>query len=234
MTQFPLAWTPPGREGFLFSSDSRYSGDSAFRSTPVLNREGKTDAGGGASLALDPTVEPTAQPRQYLAEATVTGDDDIQVRSTLRVSALPPFVLGVKVPRYLPDAGAIDPEVVALDADGKELPDLGMRVRLVRRNWNSTLQASDFAQGSAKYKTEVLDETVEERRLTSGAAPLPLHFDVRDAGVYLVELEAEDRAGRKQTVRVDLFMAGGTPVTWSRPPAQTVTLTPDKGRVRAW
>lgn len=67
MTQFPLAWTPPGndarREGFLFSSDSRYSGDAAFRSTPVLNREAKTDTAGGASLALDPTIEPTAQPR---------------------------------------------------------------------------------------------------------------------------------------------------------------------------
>lgn len=137
-------------------------------------------------------------------------------------------MLGVKVPRYLPQAGAIEPEVVALDADGKELPDLPMRVRLVRRNWNSTLQASDFAQGSAKYKTEVLDETVEERSLASGAAPLPLHFDVRDAGVYVVELEAEDKAGRRQVVRVDLFMSGDTPVTWSRPPAQTVTLTPDK------
>jgi uncharacterized protein YfaS (alpha-2-macroglobulin family) len=228
VTQFPYVWTPPGREGFLFSSDSRFSGDAAFRSTPVLNRDGKTDAGGSAQLTLDPTVEPTAQPRQYLVEATVTGDDDLQVRTTQRITALPAFVLGVKVPRYLPQAGAIDPEVVALDADGKELPGLAMTARLMRRNWNSTLQASDFAQGSAKYKTEILDETVEERRVTSGAAALPLHFDVRDAGVYLIELEAEDKAGRRQVVRVDLFMSGDTPVTWSRPPAQTMTLSSDK------
>ena len=228
VTQFPLAFTPPGRDGFLFSSDSRFSGDSAFRSTPVLNREAKTDAGGSAALTLDPTVEPTAQPRQYLVEATVTGDDDMQVRSTQRIPALPPFVLGLKVPRYLPQPGAIDAEAAALDPDGKDLPGLQVTARLIRRNWNSTLQASDFAQGSAKYRTEVLDETVEERRLTTGDAALPLHFDVRDAGVYLVELEAEDKAGRRQAVRVDLFMSGDTPVTWSRPPAQTVTLTPDK------
>ena len=232
VTQFPLAWTPPradgGREGFLFSSDSRFSGDSAFRSTPVLNREAKTDAGGSAALALDPTVEPTAQPRQYLIEATVAGDDDIQVRSTQRISALPPFVLGVKVPRYIPQPGAIDAEVAALDAGGQDLPGIRMTARLIRRNWNSTLQASDFAQGSAKYRTDVIDETVEERRLDSTGAAQPLHFDVRDAGVYLIELEAEDKAGRRQAVRVDLFMSGDTPVTWSRPPAQTVTLTPDK------
>ena len=68
MTQSPYVWTPPGREGFSFSSDSRFSGDSHFRSTPVLNRDGKTDAGGAAQLTLDPTIEPTAQPRQYLVE----------------------------------------------------------------------------------------------------------------------------------------------------------------------
>ena len=233
VTQFPYAWTPTtsgpaSRDGFLFSSDSRYSGDSAFRSTPVLNRDGKTDAGGSAQLTLDPTVEPTAQPRQYMVEATVTGDDDQQVRATQRVTALPPFVLGVKVPRYLPQAGAIDPEVIALDADGHELAGLAMTVRLVRRNWNSVLQASDFAQGSAKYRTEVMDETVEERHVTSTLAGQTLHFEVRDAGVYVVELEADDKAGRRQSVKVDLFMSGDTPVTWSRPPAQTVTMSTDK------
>ena len=228
VTQFPYAWAPPGRDGFNFSSDSRFSNDSVFRSTPVLNREAKTDAGGSAQLTLDPTIEPTAQPRLYLVEATVTGDDDIQVRSTQHITALPPFVLGVKVPRYLPQAGAIEPEVLALDGEGKPVSGLPMTIRLVARRWNAVLQASDFAQGSAKYQTQVLDETVEERRITSAADAQAVRFEVSEAGVYVVELEAEDRVGRKQVVRVDLFMAGDTPVTWSRPPAQTVTVTPDK------
>ncbi len=41
-------------------------------------------------------------------------------------------------------------------------------------------------------------------------------------------MSAADKLGRKQTLRVDLFMAGNTPVTWSRPPAKTVTVTPDR------
>ena len=228
VTQSPYVWSPPGRDGFVFSSDSRYSGESTFRSTPVLSREGKTDAGGAAQLTLDPTIEPTAQPRQYLVEATVTGDDDIQVRGTQRITALPPFVLGLKVPRYIPQLGAIDPEVLALDGEGKPVEGLAMTLRLVHRQWNSVLQASDFAQGAARYQTQVIDETVAERRVTSGADAAPMHFGVSEAGVYLVELEAEDKAGRRQIVRVDLFMAGDTPVTWSRPPSQTVTVTADK------
>jgi uncharacterized protein YfaS (alpha-2-macroglobulin family) len=230
VTQFPYLWTPPGRDGFLFSSDSRFSGDSSFRSTPVMNREAKTDAGGSAQLTLDPTIEPTAQPRQYVVEATVTGDDDLQVRSTQHVIALPPFVLGVKVPRYLPQIGAIDPEIVALDGVGREVQGLSVTVRLIHRQWNSVLQASDFAQGSARYQTQVIDETVAERQVTSGAAPQTMHFGVAEAGVYLVEVTAADTVGRTQTVKVDLFMSGDTPVTWQRPPAQTITVTSDKER----
>lgn len=228
VTQTPYVWVPPGRDGFVFSSDSRFSGDSTFRSTPVLSREAKTDPGGSAQITLDPTIEPTAQPRQYLVEATVTGDDDMQVRSTQRVTALPPFVLGLKVPRYIAQVGAIDPEVLALDGAGKPVDGLAMTVRLIHRQWNSVLQASDFAQGSAKYQTQVLDETIAERQVTSGAEAVPMHFGVSEAGVYVVEVEAEDKVGRRQTVRVDLFTAGDTPVTWARPPAQTITMTSDK------
>jgi hypothetical protein len=228
VTQFPQAWSPPAREGFLFGSDSRFSAQREFRSSPVMNRETRTDEGGAARLSLDPTVEPTAQPRRYVIEATVTGDDDIQVRNTQTVVALPPFVLGLKLPRYIPTLGAIEGEMLVADAEGRAIPGIAVTARLIRRNWVSTLQASDFSQGAARYQTEVVDETVEERRLTSTDDAQPLRFEAREAGVYIVQLEAEDRFGRRQTVRVDLFMAGDTPVTWSRPPAQTVTVTPER------
>ncbi len=227
-TQFPAPWSPPGRDGYLFSSDSRYSGDSEFRSTPVLSRDAHTDDGGAAHLTLDPTAEPTAQPRQYLVEATVTGDDDMQVRATQRITVLPPFVLGLKVPRYLSSVGSIDPEVLALDGAAKPVAGLKMTVRLVHRQWNPVLVASDFAQGAAKYDTQTIDMPVAEQAVTSGTGPIAVHFPVKEAGVYLVELEAEDKVGRRQLVRVDLFVAGDTPVTWSKPPAQVVTISTDR------
>ncbi|RZK85402.1 MAG: alpha-2-macroglobulin, partial [Methylobacterium sp.] len=129
-----------------------------------------------------------------------------------------------------PSLGAIDPEVIALDGEGKPVKDLALTIKLIHRQWNSTLQASDFAQGSAKYQTEVIDDVVAERRVTSGAEPIPVHFGASEAGVYVVEVSAQDRVGRTQTVKVDLFMAGDTPVTWQAPPAQTVTLSTDKPR----
>jgi alpha-2-macroglobulin len=227
-TQFPHVWTPPGRPGFLFSTDARFSGDSKFQSTPVLERDGRTDAGGSARITFDTTIEPTAQPRRYFIEATVTGDDDMQVRNVQSVIALPPFVLGVKVPRYFPGPGAIEPEILALSANGDPVSGLDMTVRFIRRNWTSVLQASDFSQGSAKYVTQVLDETLVERQVRSTAEAQRLTFETRESGVYLVQVEATDRIGRRQQVSVDFFVGGSTPVTWARPPAQTATVTTDK------
>ena len=61
-----------------------------------------------------------------------------------------------------------------------------MTARLVKRNWSSTLQASDFSQGAAKYVTEVVDETLVERKVTSAKDAQKLDFEAKDAGVYLV------------------------------------------------
>jgi uncharacterized protein YfaS (alpha-2-macroglobulin family) len=193
----------------------------------VLEREAKTDAGGSARLTLDPTIEPTAQPRRYSVEATVTGEDDIQVRSIQNVVALPPFTLGVKIPRYLPQAGAIEPEILAVKADGTPLAGLDMSVRLIRRNWSSVLQASDFSQGSAKYVTQVIDETLVERKVTSAADAQKLSFEAREpASTWSGGGDGPDRPPPDRLV--DFFMGGNTPVTWSRPPADTVTVSTEK------
>jgi len=98
VTQFPYDWHLTPRPGFFYSTDARFSGLGDFASTPVLERDGTTDDQGAASLELNPGIEPTAQPRTYVVEATVTGDDDQTVTSTQQVAALPPFAIGIKVP----------------------------------------------------------------------------------------------------------------------------------------
>ena len=76
----------------------------------------------------------------------------------------------------------------------------------------------------------MIDEVVADRRVTSGEDPIAVYFGASEAGVYVVEVSAQDRVGRTQTVKVDLFMAGDTPVTWQAPPSQTVTLSTDKAK----
>jgi len=234
VTQFPYDWRPGGPPGFVYSSDGRFSRTARFESSPRLDREDVTDENGGAVLALDPTVEPDAQPRSYVVEATVTGADDQTVTSTRRVLALPPFVLGLKVPRYLEQATVLEPRILALGTDGEPQTGLEVTVRLLHRQWHSHLRASDFSDGVARYITEVVDEPVAERTVTTTTEPLAVPFDLPEAGVYVVEVEARDRLDRTQVVAVDLYAGvdggggGGGGVSWSKPMAGVFEVTPDQ------
>ena len=228
ITQYPYNWTPGQLEGFTYSSDPRFSGDRPFQSTAALQKEARTDEQGAATLVIDPTAEPTSQPRRYVVECTVVGADDQTVSAVESVLALPPFVLGIKVPRYLQEATSIDPEVVVAGANRDLIAGQQVMVRLLQRQWHSHLQASDFSQGVAKYVTEVVDDAIFETQFESTTQPKQLHLPIERAGVYIIEVEAQDKLGRTQVVSVDLFAGGDEPVTWSRPPTRVFAVTPDK------
>lgn len=232
VTQFPYAWTPKRRSGFLYSSDGRFSRTESFESSPRLEKQDTTDAEGGAKLVLNPAIEPTAQPRTYVVEATVTGADDQTVTAVRQVIALPPFVLGLKVPRYLEKAAGLRPELLVVGPDDKPIPGLEVKVRLLQRQWHSHLRASDFSDGVARYMTDVVDEKVSETKVRSGDGPLAVPLSLPRSGVYVVELEASDRLGRTQVVSVDLYAGGDEPVTWAKQPAGVFTVAGDKATYR--
>lgn len=228
VTQFPYAWTPKKREGFRYSSDGRFSGRKPFRATPLIQRESATDLHGAAQISLDPTTEPTAQPRSYVVEATVTGADDQTVSTTKRILALPAIVLGLKAPNYLKKARTLTPEIIVAGSDGELKAGQEVKVKLLKRQWHSHLQAGDFSQGTAKYITEVVDEVVSETTVVSKTEPLALKLPLTGAGVYIIELETHDQLGRAQVVSVDLYAGGDEAVTWSRPPTKVFKVTPDR------
>jgi uncharacterized protein YfaS (alpha-2-macroglobulin family) len=232
VTQYPYDYAPDAREGFLYSSDGRFGRGRRFETTPAIDREVTTDGEGHDVLVLDPSVEPTAHPRTYVIEATVTGDDDQTVTATTRVQALPAFVLGLEVPRYLERASAIPVGMIAVGPDGALLADQQVTVRLLHRQWHSRLQAGDFSDGAARYVTDVVDEPVSEQVVRSAAEVSRLSLPVERAGVYIVELESHDRLGRAQVVSVDLYVGGDEPVAWAKPAVRTFELTADQARYR--
>jgi uncharacterized protein YfaS (alpha-2-macroglobulin family) len=229
VTQFPLEWQPPRPlPGFFYSTDSRFSRGPEFRSTPSSGEEHTTSADGAAKLSLNPALEPTAQPRSYVVEATVTGEDETTVTATKRTNALPPFVLGLSVPRFLERAKEITPKIAVFDPKGQLTAGREVVVRLVQRRWHSHLQASDFSDGVAKYVTDVVDEKLLEKKVTSQATPLSVTLPIGEAGVYVVEVEARDRLGRAQVVAVDLYAGGDQPVAWEKPESHIFTVSTDK------
>ncbi|MBU1899186.1 hypothetical protein KKB55_15710 [Myxococcota bacterium] len=230
VTQFPYRWTPKARAGFLYSSDGRYSRVRRFEASPELTQQEKTNAEGGAHLDLDPSIEPNASPRTYVVEATVTGADDQTVTTTHRVNAVPAFAVGLKIDRFLPKAKALEPELIVADAEGALIAGQRLEVRLLHRQWHAHLQASDFADGEARYITEIVDEEVLKQVVHSQGEPLKLSLPIAAAGVYIIEASATDKLGRAQVVAVDLYAGGEGAVGWQKPEAGVFTVSPDQPR----
>lgn len=227
VTQMPHDWQPAARDGFVFSTDARFSGDTPEGGSPRLDKEETTDADGSSVIEIDPSIEPTAQPRVYIVEATVTGEDDQTVTSVERVVALPPFALGLSLPRYVERATEITPRVLVLGADGKPLAGKELTVRLLSRQWHSHLQAGDFSEGIARYVTDVVDEKVSEQTVTSGPDVIEVKLPIARSGVYIVEVESRDRLDRAQLVSADCFVGGDAPVAWKKPATRVFTVAPD-------
>ena len=130
---------------------------------------------------------------------------------------MPPFVLGLKAPRFLEKAAAIEPEVIAVGPDDNLMAGKELTVRLLRREWHSVLRASDFSDGVARYLTDVVDEKISETKVKSAAEPVKVKLPIDKAGVYIVEVEAHDHLERAQVVRADLYAGGEQPVSWAKP-----------------
>jgi alpha-2-macroglobulin len=228
VTQFPYTWNPKQRPGFLFSTDARFSSSQKFKTTPRLEKDDVTSDAGSVSLMLNPAIEPTAQPRSYVIEATVTGPDDQTVTATRTIPALPAFILGIKAPRFLEKATAIEPEIIVAGPDDNLLAGQALTVRLLRREWHSVLRASDFSDGVARYLTDIVDEKISETKITSASEPIKVKLPIDKAGVYIIEVEARDRLDRAQVVSADLYAGGDQPIAWPKPATRVFSVTTDK------
>ncbi|BDG03197.1 alpha-2-macroglobulin family protein [Anaeromyxobacter oryzae] len=228
VTQRATHHVPKGREGFLFASSAQFARPGQARPPAAFRRDAALDAQGADEMKVNPALDVDGSPRIYRFEATVTGPDEQEVSGTYEVRALPPFVLGMKLDRYLPKAREIAPRILAVGPDDKVVKGQEVTVRLFRRVWHSTLRETAFATGEAKYVTEQEDRKLGEKVIRTGDEPVSVPFAISEAGVYVVELTGKDRLGRVQTLSADLYAGGPGPVAWQKPREGVFTVVPEK------
>ena len=228
VTQRPYYWMPAGLDGFLFASSTQFARPGSSRTPEVTTQAGELDPTGAAEITLNPQLDLDGSARVYTFEATVTGTDEQPMTAQTEVKALPAFVLGMKLPRYLEKATTLEPSIVTVGVDDKLVKGQEVRVRLFRRVWHSNLRETSFATGKAKYVTEQEDLQVDEKTLTTAGKPVPLSFEIKESGVYVVELFSRDKLGRVQTMQADLYIGGQTPMAWNKSKEGVFELKPDK------
>jgi alpha-2-macroglobulin len=228
VTQRPWHWVPQGLPGFLFASSTQFSRPSRSGGADVTRQKAELSDDGAHEIAVHPELDLDGSARIYRFEATVTGPDDQPVTGYTEVKALPAFVLGLKLPRYLEKATTLPTELVAVGIDEKPLAGQEVKVKLMKRVWHSTLRETSFATGQPRYVTEQEDTAISEQTLTTQGEPLKLELPVKTAGVYVVELVARDKLGRVQTISADLYVGGGAPMSWQKSRDGVFELKADK------
>ncbi|MBN1879051.1 hypothetical protein JW823_02980 [bacterium] len=228
VTQHPASWSAANLPGFRFAVDDRFTSRPGLRENDILNTVSKTDADGSARISIDPLTELSLSPRNYVIEATVTGVDGQTVTAVKQIEALPAFMLGMKTPRILDPGQPVKPQIAVLDTTGEFEPGREIIVRLIRRTWHTVLKAGNYSAGDLKYDTHIVETPIMTTTVVSTAEPLELSFPIGEAGVYIVEASARDRIGRAQTVAMDVFVQGQTPVAWDRAPDRTFLLKTGK------
>lgn len=228
VTQLPLDWKPKGFPGFIFSSHQQFIGRKNPDSWPRIDSEGTTDSSGAHLLSLNPAAEPSAEPRSYAIEATVRDVDEMTVTTARKISAIPPFAIGLKTGRYFEEPSDVTAQFIVLGLDEKPISGHRVHMRLIHRQWHSHLRASDFTDGVARYVTDVVDETIQEGTLKSDDEPKDLDMDFPSSGVYVLELEGTDRLGRAYVVRSDFYVGGTDPVAWSKPVTRVFDVSADQ------
>lgn len=228
VTQRPTVHVPKGRESFLFASSAQFARPGSARPPSAVRRDAVLDAQGADTAKVNPALDVDGSPRVYRFEATVTGPDEQEVSAATEVRALPPFVLGLKLDRYLEKAREVTPRIIAVGPDDKPVKGQEVVVRLFRRVWHSQLRETAFATGEARYVTDQEDVKVAERTVRTGLEPVAVPFPIQEAGVYVVELTGRDRLGRVQTLSADLYAGGAGPVAWQRQKEGVFSVVPDR------
>lgn len=232
VTRRPHYYVPKGRDGFLFASSTQFAREGQSRAPETIRRNAELDEGGADELQVNPALDLDGSARVYRFEATVTGADNQPVSAVTEVKALPPFVLGMKLPRYSDKPFELKPEIVAVGVDDKSIKGQEVTVRLFRRVWHSQLRETHFATGDARYVTEQEDVKLSEQVVTTDLQPVSPAFGLKEAGVYVVELVARDKLGRVQTLSADLYVGGQTPMAWKKPRQGVFELATDKPKYR--
>lgn len=229
INSYPYTWSLTKWNDYITASSSRYSTSERTTERTALDFYNKTDDNGSATATIQPEDVIGGNPRKYIVEATVTDADEQTVTDTRQILSLPSFILGIKTKRYITSGSTITASVAAIGIDEKPVAKKKVHVVLKRMAWNSYLQESDFARGEPQYITEEEITVVEERDILTENTPSELTFSNLEPGVYIFDITSNDKLGRQQSLKVDLFLAGDKAVTWKKDDQNIFETVSDKG-----
>ncbi|MDR0305715.1 MAG: hypothetical protein LBI42_02640 [Chitinispirillales bacterium] len=201
------SYWPRGYRSYLLSSDERY-GSGIHYENDLQQSLIRTDKNGNAAIVI-PQQTGIGNPVRYVVEISRNDTNNKQIiLAQHTVTALPPFVLGLRAQRHITSGSTISARAAAIKVGNDSLlAGQKVNVKLSRVVWNSSLVDSDFSKGSPQYINSESVEVVGEKNIITEEKPVTVDFNNQHPGIYILELTSLDHLNRSQSVSMELFLA---------------------------
>jgi uncharacterized protein YfaS (alpha-2-macroglobulin family) len=141
-----------------------------------------------------------------------------------------PWHIGLKRPPYFNDvASGARVDVIAADDKGELVPDIPVRLTLVRVQWNSVRRAE--GSGFYTWETERIEVPAGEWTITSASTPVAHQMPLSEGGSYTLRAEAAVGPHRTRT-ETSFYALGKGYTAWRRYDHNRIELEPERRRYK--
>ena len=206
----PTFFRAEAYEGYSFSEYRRSDVD------PRRARgSAKTDEAGSAEIDVPSVLETGEGTQLFTISTTVTDQSAQAVAGSTTVTVHPAaWYAGIRTDSYVATAGEpVTVRLVTVDTAGRAAPDRPVTVRIVEREWITTLEKTEG--GDYRYRSELRETDIETLSVTTGEdGETSTAFTPPSAGSYLLVAESTDEQGRVARSARSLWVSGSGHARW--------------------
>lgn len=227
-------WRPGGWAAYVFADDPDPVADGGAPLAPFEHEAEATLGQDGRARIAIPAGANVLAAQSLLVEATVIDPSGRELSTQARAWLQPSErAVGIALPTRVAAAEApLLVDFVAVGLDGKADASAAIDARLLHRTWKSV--RSEQVGGIWEWQTQVEDREVS-RCAPEPAPDLPAGvrrctFTPDRAGMFLVQAEVRDAAGRRRRTRTSVWVSGPGEVSWNPEARDEPLLVADKAR----
>ncbi|MCR4439803.1 MAG: MG2 domain-containing protein [bacterium] len=217
---YPSSFSPPGYDGYFFGVQEWMMEEEEQAAEPrtrlLTSGQGKLDNAGLLRVSAPLASLGLKAPMQVTVSADVESASRQHVSSSATATLHPgEFALGILLSSTMAREGRpLNYQVVALDADGKVVPGVKVRLTLAKRQYHSVRKAG--VGGRYEWISKAVSTVVDSAYVVTGEEPQQLSFLLTSAGSYFLCAEGQDGRGNQVTTWAPVYATGRQYVAWQR------------------
>lgn len=222
----------PGLDGWYVGEMGAWWEDEGNdEATVFANKTDTLDAQGEKSYTVTIPQPEKGRPARVMIEANVTDVNRQVVGASRSVLVYPAeFSIAAKPlgTTYFWQTGVRQQiAVLAVRPNGQRVAGVRVEGTVVRREWHRVRRERD---GVSELVGDWVSDTVSHCTLTTADSAATCTVTPNEGGIYIVSLEATDRAGREASTSVDRWVVGPGWVPWSDETQFKMDVIPDRAR----